>query len=79
MQSTHKKEKTVISRKLDIEKIRERRDELEKARRLAKRGESDLALSSALKVLHGASISNHRRKAQRWFDKDCYSLRKETL
>ncbi|PSN42778.1 hypothetical protein C0J52_18131 [Blattella germanica] len=79
-QSTHKKEeKITISRKLNVEKIRESRDELEEARRLAKKGESDLALSSALKILHGASICNHRRKAQQWFDKECYSLRKETL
>lgn len=69
----------ISTRKIDENKLELQREEINKARQLIEIGQVNEALTMTISILQSAIISSKPRKAQPWFNKQCYNKRKEAL
>ncbi|KAJ4426315.1 hypothetical protein ANN_27129 [Periplaneta americana] len=68
-----------ISRRVNSAQIEQNKDEVSRAMQLLAEGQINDALLTANNLLQNASIPVRNRRAQSWFNKQCYDSRKETI
>ncbi|PSN55010.1 hypothetical protein C0J52_02335 [Blattella germanica] len=81
-QKKHKIEnrKPTIARKLNISEINKEKGRVTEAEKAIEQNDLNLALTLINKVINSGVIhQQNNRKAQPWFDKECYAKRKTTL
>ncbi|KAJ4443190.1 hypothetical protein ANN_04840 [Periplaneta americana] len=67
------------SRKIDIEKLERNKDKIDEENQLIIQEEIDKGVTQITEIMQACTSPNKERKAQPWFDKDCYNKRKETI
>mgnify|MGYP003623250882 CR=1 FL=1 len=68
-----------LSRKLNLELLKQNSEKINEAQDLINKGEINKAEELTRNVVQAAIIPSKKRHAQIWFDSECYKAKKQTL
>lgn len=78
-QTTKGEAKQLLSRKIDTNKIEERPEQIVQINKLISESRLEEAVQTLEELLTQAARPRKERKAQPWFDQECYLVRKDVL